>query len=161
MAKHILNTSEDDLNFILIGISCAEDQYRCVSLINDSLGIELALSDFLPLLTKDDKVFKFSLFSYIDEDLRLEFNCIPNNSNFDEPNVNQSLNTDLFSGVHLDESTKLIRELPKTDYFLLLKGDEAMIYQFKVIDKLKQIPEIIQIQSIAAQELPSKKYLIF
>jgi hypothetical protein len=119
------------------------------------------LSDYLPLLAKDEKAFKFSLYTFTDEDLRLEFNCIPNNSNFEEPNINLGQITDLFSGINLDQSTKLIRELPVTDYFLLLKGDEATIYQFKVIDKLKQIPEIIRIQSIEPNHLQSKKNLIF
>ena len=161
MAKHFLNTGEDELNFALIGIACAEDQYRMVSLLNDALNINLSLSDYLPLLAKDDKVFKFSLFRFVDEDLRLEFNCIPNNSNFDEPHIEQAQSLDLFNGLKLDESSKLIRELPKTDYFLILKGDETHSYQFKIIDKLKKIPDIIQIQTIEPQELSSRKNLIF
>lgn len=161
MAKYVLNTGEDDLNFTLLGITCAENQYQFISLLNQTLKTDLTLSDYLPLLTKGAKVFKFSLYAYVDEDLRLEFNCIPNQSNIEEPNINENQSSDLFQGINLDESTKLIRELPKTDYFLLLKGDESVVYQFKIINLLKSIPEIIQIQTIEAQDLPSKKNLIF
>ena len=161
MAKYVLNTGNDELQFVLFGITCGEDQYRLVSLINDVLNINLILSDYLPLTTKGERVFKFSLFKYADEDLRLEFNLIPNNSNFEEPNLSLSQSDDLFSGLNLDESSKLIKELPKTDYFLLLKGDETHLYQFKIIEKLKSIPEIIQIQNIEPQELSSKRNLIF
>ncbi len=161
MAKHVLNTGDDELNFTLIGIACAEDQYRMISLLNDALNIQLYLSDYLALLAKDDKVFKFSLFRFVDEDLRLEINCIPNNSNFEEPHIEQAQSLDLFNGLKLDESSKLIRELPKTDYFLMLKGDESHTHQFVVIDKLKKISEILQIQSIEPHELSSRKNLIF
>ena len=161
MAKYLLNTNEEELIFTLIGITCSEDQYRLISLINDQLNINLVLSDYLPLITKDDRVFKFSLFKFIDEDLRLEYNLIPNTSNFEEPKLSNSQMTDLFSGFNLEESSKLIKELPKTDYFLILKGDETHLFQFKIIEKLKNINEIIQIQTIEQHDLSSKKNLIF
>lgn len=161
MAKHVLNSSEEELNFALVGITSPEDQYRILSLINDALNINMTLSDYLPLTAKDDKIFKFSLYKFVDEDLRLEFNLIPNNSNFEEPNMMPSQTDDLFSGIAFDESSKLIKELPKTDYFLILKGDETHLYQFKIIEKLKKITEIVQIQTIEAQELSSRRNLIF
>ena len=161
MAKIVLNTSEDYFDFMLFGIVCLENQYHIVSAINQHLKINLCLSDFLPFNLKDGKLFNFSLYSFQDEDLGITFQLIPNNSNFEEPNINDIKSNDLFAEVDVDESVKLIKELPKTDYFLLVKGEDIYNYQSKIIDKLKLIPEIIQVQFIEANELNSKRNLIF
>lgn len=162
MAKYVLNSSEDDLDFVLIGITCLESQYTVSALIDDALKINLFLSDYIPFNLKEGRIFKFSLYRFLDEELGLEYYFIPNTSNFEEPNINTSNSkNDLFSGIDVDESVKLIKELPKTDYFLILKGEDLHNYQYKIIDKLKTFPEIIQIQAIEPQDLPSKRNLIF
>lgn len=159
MAKHVLNTSDDDFDFVLIGISCSENQYRLVSEINDALAIDLFLSDYLPFNLKDGKIFSFSLFRFLDEELRLEYFFIPNTSNYNEPNPNSA--DDLFAGIDIDESIKLVKELPKTDYFLILKGEDLHNVQFKIMERLKTIAEIVQLQSIEPNDLQSKRNLIF
>ncbi len=161
MAKIILNTSEDYFDFMLFGIVCQENQYHIVSAINQYLKINLCLTDFLPFNLKDGKLFNFSLYSFQEEDLGITFQLIPNHSNFEEPNINDIKSNDLFAEVDVDESVKLIKELSKTDYFLLVKGEDIHIYQTKIIDKLKLISEIIQVQFIEANELTSKRNLIF
>ena len=161
MAKHVLNTSEDDLDFVVVGISCLENQYTLASLIDDALKINLVLSDYIPFNLKEGRIFKFSLYRFIDEELGLDYYFIPNTSNFEEPNINTRQTNDLFAGIDIDESVKLIKELPKTDYFLILKGEDLHNYQFKIIDKLKTRPEIIQLQAIEPHDLPSKRNLIF
>jgi hypothetical protein len=62
---------------------------------------------------------------------------------------------------NIDERMRLIKELPKTDYFLILKGEDLHNYEFKIIALLKTLPEIIQVQSIAVNELASKRNLMF
>lgn len=162
MAKHILNTGADDFDFVLLGISSSESQYRMVSLINDALGIDLFLSDYLPFSLKDSKVFRFSLYRFNDEELRLEYFFIPNNSNFDEPDASPSKDgAGLFSGLDVEEAVKLIKELPKTDFFLLLKGEDLHHVQFKIAERLKKIEAIVQLQTIEAHDLPSRRNLIF
>lgn len=161
MAKHVLNTSQDDLDFALLGISSLENQYAMLARINDVLRTSLVLSDYIPYSLKDGKIFRFSLYHFMDEDLGLEYFMIPNASNFEEPNMNASGTNDLFSGMDVDESVKLVKELPKTDYFLILKGEDIHQYKFKVLDKLKAIEEVIQVQTIEAADLPSRRNLIF
>ncbi len=162
MAKHILNTGDDDFDFVLLGITSSESQYRMVSLINDAVGINLFLSDYLPFSLKDSKVFRFSLYRFSDEELRLEYFFIPNNSNFEEPSsVPVNENAGLFSGHDVQETVKLIKELPKTDFFLLLKGEDLHHVQFKIAERLKKIEEIVQLQTIEPHELPSRRNLIF
>lgn len=161
MAKHFLNTSDEDFDFVLIGITCSENQYRIASLVNDALDIELFLSDYLPFNLKDGKLFRFSLFRFTDDELRLDYFLIPNNSNFDEPTLNPIGMDDLFAGIEVEQSVKLVKELPKTDYFILLKGEELHTVRFKIMERLKGIAEIIQLQAIEPSELPSKRNLIF
>ncbi len=160
MAKHVLNSSEDDLDFVLIGISCLEDQYTTVAAIDEALKIKMFLSDYIPFNLKEGRIFKFSLFRFPDEELGLDYFFIPNNSNLEEPNITSGGN-DLFAGIDVDESMRLIKELPKTDYFLLLKGEDLHNYQYKIIDKLRSVSEFIQVLPIEPQDLPSRRNLIF
>lgn len=161
MAKHFLHNPSEDQDYVLIGINCLENQYVLSSLISDVLKIDLFLSDYIPFNLKEGRVFNFSLYRYSDEDMGLDYFLISNTSNFEEPNLNLSQNNDLFAGQDVDESVKLIHELPKTDYFLIMKGEDLHNYQFKVIEKLKTQEEIIQIQAIEPKELPSRRNLIF
>jgi len=161
LAKHILNSAGDELDFFLVGIVCPEDQYRMISLINDALGTDLLLTTFIPFDMKMGQAFTFSLFSYTDEELGIHYDVIPNNSNFEEPNINQGSAPNLFSDVGVDESVKLIKELPKTDYFLILKGEDLHMHQFRILDRLKTIGAIVQLQPIQAADLPSRRNLIF
>lgn len=167
MAKHVLQNSDDEIDFVLIGLSTSENQYVLVSLIDRNLNINLRLSDHVPFALKDSKLFHFSLYHFLDEEIGLEYFFISNSSNFEVPiaigtNPNSAGSEgDLFSGIEVDESVKLIKELPKTDYFLILKGEDLHNYQFKIIQKLKTLPEIIQIQAIEPIDLPSRRNLIF
>lgn len=161
MAKYVLNNTPDELDFVLIGIACLENQYYVTSLINDALQINLFLSDYIPFNLKEGKVFKFSLYRFLDEDLGLEYFFIPNTSNFEEPNMHADKKNDLFASIDVDESVRLIKELPKTDYFLMLKGEDLHNYQFKIIEKLKSFPVLMQVQAIEPIELPSRRNLIF
>jgi len=161
LAKHFLNTSDDDLDFKLLGIVCPGDQYQVVSAISSVLKINLVLSDYIPFNLKDGKIFKFSLYHFIDDELGLEYFFIPNTSNFEEPNMNLHHGNDLFAGLEVDEEVKLVKELPKTDYFLILKGEELFNHQHKIVDKLKTIIDIIQVQTIEPNDLPSRRNLIF
>lgn len=160
MAKHFLDT-HDDFDFALLSIVCQENQYVMFSVINDVLKIDLRLSDYVPFNLKDGKLFKFSLYHFVDEELGLEYFLVPNTSNFAEPNINAASSNDLFNDLVVDERAKLVKELPKTDYFLILKGEDIHHYQFKVMEKLKTLSEVIQIQSIVANDLASKRNLIF
>jgi len=70
---------------------------------------------------------------------------------------------DLFSllNENIDESSRLIPELTKTDYLLLIKGDEYYHHSYKITDALKKIQGIVQIQEIIPDKLASKSNLIF
>ena len=148
---------------MLLGMVCPENQYHVVSAINDALHIGLRLDNYVPFNLKDGKLFKFSLYHFMDEDLGLDYFFVPNSSNFEEPNANapQDILGDLFAGHEVDEQVKLVKELPKTDYFLIVKGEELHNYSHKIIEKIKAIEELIQVQTIEPNDLPSRRNLIF
>jgi hypothetical protein len=162
LAKHVLDTT-DDFDFALLGLMCPDNQYFVFSAINDALKINLHLSDYVPFNLKDGKLFKFSLYHFMDEELGIEYFLIPNASNFNEPNIHtaETKANDLFKELEVDERAKLVKELPKTDYFLILKGEDIHHYQYKIAEKLKTIPELVQVQILQINDLPSKRNLIF
>jgi len=162
MAKaHVLNINEEDYEFALIGLSLIKDHYEAVVAINEALLIHLELGNTFPLSLSTKKVFRFSMFNYTDSDIGLEYLFIPNASNFNEPNINVPSNNNLFSGLEVEERSLLVRELPKTDYFLILKGEEIEQHKHKVIQKLKSIKDLLSVQLIDVSELPSRNHLVF
>jgi hypothetical protein len=160
LAKHYLHSGEGDLDFLLFGIVCQENQYRALSLLDDALGIELALSEYLPFELKHEKVFTFSLYYYHDEEFGIEYFFIPNASNY--PGETATVNTtDLFSEVDVEERVKLIKELPQTDYFLIAKGEHASSHRHKIMSCLKKVTGFSRVQSVEPADLPSSRNLIF
>ena len=160
MAKHTLDSDGGEPDFALLGITCAEDQYRVVTLINDSLNIELRLGSYVPMTLKKGQVYNFSLFRHEDKNTGMEYFLLPNSSNFEPPGARTS-DGDLFAGQDIDESTRLIKELPKTDFFLMLKGELREPYKYKVLSILRQVGDFTQVQAIEPESLPSRKNLIF
>lgn len=163
MAKHVLHNDPEDFNFLLFGIACSENQYVLASAINDILKIDLRLEDYIDLSHRMGKDFKFSFYNFIDEEFNLEYNLIPNRSNYVAKENNEVKDGDLFSmfNENVDESSRLIPELTKTDYLLLIKGDEHYNFTYKITEALKKIPEIISLQEIIPEKLSNKNNLIF
>ncbi len=161
MAKYVLTASEDTFDFSLFGLRFNDNQYRIVNHLNTLFRIDLTLSDYLQLHLKNGKAFQFSLFQYIDEELGLEYNLIPNKSNLQEPTFGQSRsNLDLFNEVDVDESTLIIPELPQIDFFLMLKGEGLFQYEDSLLNILKTSTELLSVKEIYADDLPSKRNLI-
>ncbi|MBL7902314.1 MAG: IPExxxVDY family protein [Bacteroidia bacterium] len=162
MAKpHVLNINDEDFEFALLGLSILKDQYETAITINNTLLIRLELNNHFSLALKDNKLFRFSLFSYFDKEFGIEYLLVPNASNFEEPNLNAAANADLFSEIAVEERSLLIKELPKTDYFLILKGEEIEGHKHKIIQRLKTMDDLLSVQLIDVSELPSKSHLVF
>lgn len=161
MAKYTLSALDDTIDFAVIGISCAEEQYAAVAIVDELLGIQLQLVDYVSYMLKDNKLFLFSLFQYEDDQLGLHYSFIPNLSNFEAQGKDTATASDLFGAVEVEERLRLIKELPKTDYFLLLKGEALSHYSLHIANLLRQSSEIVQVTGIDAQDLPSRRNLIF
>ncbi len=163
MAKYVLDTKADDFNFLLIGIGCNNNQYVLANAINEVLQIDLQLENYIDLSHKIGKEFKFSFYSFLDEEFNIEYNLIPNRSNNSQSSEDTKVASDLFSAFNetIDESSRLIPELTKTDFLLLVKGDEFYHYSYKITEALKKIQDIITIQEIIPDNLSSRNNLIF
>jgi hypothetical protein len=68
---------------------------------------------------------------------------------------------DLFASQAVEERARLIKELPKTDYFLIVRGESLEIYEYKVVEVLKGVADFTQIQQIQVDELKNASNLIF
>ncbi len=162
MAKYILHSDVNLFDFVLIGITSPENQYVIVNNINESLNIDLALSQTLRSASKDTDLFDFSVYSYLDEELGLEYCLLPNKSNH-RPKQKARPVYDLFaeSKQAIEQSILLIGELPHTNYFLILKGESAIHEQYNIYKLLRKIECVEQVHEIIPDKLPSKNNLIF
>lgn len=162
MAKHILHTTQDIFDFVLLGIGSADNQYVLVNNINEGLGIELSLNQNLHFTFKKHDLFEFSVYHYSDDELAIEYYLVPNKSN-NKPTQSGGGSPDLFSNSRetVEESALLISELPHTNYFLMLKGDNAIHEQYKVFKFLKEIHGIMHVHEIIPEKLQSRNNLIF
>ena len=116
----------------------------------------------LATVSLQNKVFSFSLFSFLDEDLGIDYVFIPNLSNFETQSTLNVINeNNLFKDQVIEEQVRLLNELPKTDYLIMLKGEDVINYRFKISEQLKKRNAIIQLQNIEPSTLASKRNLIF
>lgn len=155
-----MDADAEEFNFLLIGISCALNQYTVVTLLNKQLNIDLCLQSIVPYHLKGNNTFSYNLYGCEVPELYLEFNLISNLSNF-ESDVIDAASNDLFATQAVEERARLIKELPKTDYFLIVKGESLELYEYKVVEALKGVADFTQIQQIQVDELKSGSNLIF
>lgn len=162
MAKHVLHNDVNLFDFVLIGISSVEDQYVVVNNINEALHIDLSLHQTLRSASKESDLFEFSVYGFIDEDLGLEYYVVPNKSNH-RPKQKTGSAFDLFSDSkqNIEQSILLINELPRTNYFLILKGESAIHEQYNVFTLLRKIDCIEQVHEIIPEKLQSRNNLVF
>ena len=138
MGKYTLEI-EYDYDFVLIGISSHEKDYRICWAINNKLQLDLIKTE--PLEIKDkkqDELSHFSLFSFERPDEFMEYFIIANRS----------------------EKGLLIPEQKQMDYFFIIRGE---IENDAVMEIIRQIKEINLVQTafrIDVSSLKSKQNLI-
>ena len=138
MGKHTLEI-EYDYDFVLIGISSHEKDYRICWALNNQLGLNLIKTDALEIKDKKqvDPSF-FSLFSFELPDEFMEYFIIANRS----------------------EKGLLIPEQKQVDYFFIIRGE---IENDKVMDMIRLIKESSLVQTafrVDVNALKSKQNLI-
>ena len=112
MGKYTLEI-EYDYDFVLIGISSHEKDYRICWAINNQLGLNLTKTDALEIKDKkQDEPSHFSLFSFELPDEFMEYFIIANRS----------------------EKGLLIPEQKQVDYFFIIRGE---IEDEKVMEMIK------------------------
>lgn len=162
MGKHTLKI-EYDYDFVLIGISSHEKDYRICWALNKILELDLTKKESLEIKSKkQDTPSFFSLFSFENTEEFLDYFVI---SNFSENKLSAANDTTLFAkgdkGSHSTEIGILIPEQKQMNYFFVIKGEVAKKERNEIIRKIKKLDFIQTAVQVDVNELKSKNNLIF
>ena len=131
---------EYDFEFLLVGISCHEKDYRICWALNKQLNIELARQDDLEIKEKKQMdVSRHALFSWADEENFIEYSFIANRSS-------QGL---------------LLPEQKQADYLMKVSGNLSAKQKEQILSDIKSIPIVLTSFSINPTSLKSKQNLVF
>jgi hypothetical protein len=162
LGKHTLEI-EYDYDFVLIGISSHEKDYRICWALNNKLGIQLVKQNSLEIKDKKQSTPSyFSFFSFDDADAFTEYSVIANFS--ESKSLALTANT-LFENTErlkdIGENDLLIPEQKQMNYFFVIRGemDEGKINE--ILKQIKSIDVVLTAIRIDAKGLKSKQNLIF
>lgn len=144
---------EDD--FSLIGIHTTLEDYKLAYLLNKNLKINFIKSKENLNFEKTEKPSSFSIFNYYNKEYDSDWVLIANSSKRE----NQTESNELL----LTTETKiyLIPEKKKVDFFIKVSGELEFDFVTKIIDKVKNIEQVITSYPIDKNTLKSKDFLIF
>ena len=163
MGKHTLEI-EYDYDFVLIGISSHEKDYRLCWMMNNKLGLELAKANSLEIKgKKQDTPSFFSLFTYENPEAFMEYAVIANWSESKSLVINEDslFDADKIKDRNHSENEWLIPEHKQMNYFFIIKGE---IEEKEINEIIKKIKELDVVQTgirIDATQLKSKQNIIF
>jgi len=159
MALHKLQVDDfyDD-SYTLIAIHCRLDDYRLAYLLNKHLELRLERKE-------QDIDFKYlessySIFEWDNETEYMLWNLISNVCKKEEDSL-------LSSGTLFDDNEKvlktfyLIPEYKKVDFFLKISEESHSFDENLILNKLKNIPQIITSYTVDPLKIKSKDHLIF
>jgi len=152
MAKHVLSFDLDDEPLTIIAVHSGEDDYRLVYWLNKILNLRLQRE-------AQDLEFANRIFApwYVFEN-ELEFTrfvLLPNKIEGDT--ADQGI--DLFSG-GFKQVYYVLPEFKKANYLLKIEG-ASDIDLTEILNKLKDLPEIVMAYALNSQQIKSRTNLIF
>ncbi|TND10193.1 MAG: hypothetical protein FD123_441 [Bacteroidetes bacterium] len=131
---------EYDYDFILIGISCHEKDYRLCWAMNQALSIDMARAEPLQIsLKKEDPPASFSLYAH----------------------ENPENDTACFIVGNRSGSGLLVPEQKHADYFFTAKGPFGKDDEARMLQAIKNIPFVLTAFALVPAELKSKQNLVF
>lgn len=147
-----LSILDFEVDYSLIGIHSAEEDYRLAYLLNKYLQTKLIRSD--KVLDFKNSDVKFPFFMYCEKSSYLNYYFINNKYT----HFIKFENEGLFKGN--DTVSYLIPEKKNIDYFLKIEGSTDQKFTQNIIEQLKRINQIITSYSIEPSTLKSKDNLI-
>jgi hypothetical protein len=162
LGKHTLKI-EYDFDFVLIGISSQEKDYRICWALNKALELDLTKRESLEIKSKkQDTPSFFSLFNYENKDDFMDYFVI---ANLSENKLFASKDDTLFGkGVKESQSTEngiLIPEQKHVNYFFIIRGEIGKKEIKEMIQKIKKLDLVLNAAVIDVSALKSKNNLIF
>jgi Cft2 family RNA processing exonuclease len=156
---------EYDYDFVLIGISSHEKDYRFCWALNNKLKLELSKKESLEIKGKKQVTPSyFSFFTFDDKDQYTEYSVI---ANFSESKSLATAEDTLFGKAdvskHNDQSENefLIPEHKKMNYFFVINGERDDEEVEALIQQIKEIDIVLTAIRIDPKTLRSKQNLIF
>ena len=137
--KHILSF-EDEIDFEMIGICSHHSDYRLVWGINDKIKLKLVKSDddFCNTNRKGETISEHSMYTFIDEENRLEYYLVKNKS----------------------QGKLVIPEKGAIDYFLFLCNNTSIELDVLLKD-LKGVASVLAAYEFDPAEIPSTENIVF
>jgi len=162
LGKHTLEI-QYDYDFVLIGISSHEKDYRLCWALNNKFGLELIKVDSLEIKGKKQETPSFfSLFTFDHPDGFLEYTVVANLSESKSGSIKE---TDLFGSqlkAHShSENEFLIPEHKQMNYFFVVKGEVEESATEAMVKKMKEIDIVLTAIPIDVSQLKSKHNLVF
>ena len=145
--------SNDD--YTLIGIHTTLGEYKLAYLLNQYLQIKFNRANYDLDFVKKGSQSSYTVYEYTNAKLCQDWFLIANVYK----SILESESISLFN--QSDSITRLIPEKKKVDFFLKLEGDFDYDSILKIIEVIKQIPQIITSYQIEVNSLKSKDFLIF
>lgn len=164
MAKHTLDI-EYDYEFVLIGISSHEKDYRICWALNNKLNLELIKQNSLEIKDKKQNTPSFfSFFVFDDVDAFTEYSVV---ANFSESKSFALTENTLFGNEgksksgHQGDNDLLIPEQKQMNYFFVVRGEIEDDEVDRLIKEIKEIDIVLTAIRIDVKSLKSKQNLIF
>ncbi|MBK7181593.1 MAG: IPExxxVDY family protein [Bacteroidetes bacterium] len=158
MAKHTLEI-EFDYDFVLIGISSHEKDYRLCWTVNNALNLQLSKQESLEIKgRKQTTPSFFSFFLFEKQDEFIDYAIIANLS--ESKTVEQTTST-LFDALDESDNEYLIPEQKQMNYFFLIRGEIENEEVNEIIQQIKEIENVQTAVRIDVKSLRSKQNLIF
>lgn len=162
MAVHKLHIDEfDEIDYQLIAIHTALEDYRLAYYINQNLLITLKKSNCNIQISSLDGETQFTRFIFEDEKAGVSYDLIQNKNDIvlSSQRVNQGLFAE--SNTHFSTKIYLIPEFKKVDYFLKIDNSSKITDISEIMGHLKKIDRISTVYSVDAEKIKSKNNLIF
>ena len=141
--------------YSLIGIHTALEDFKLAYLLNKSLGTSFYKSREDLNFENQRKKASFSIFNYASVKYDFDWFLIANSSKRE----NQTESNELL--LTTETKTYLIPEKKKVDFFIKVSGELGFDFITKIIDKVKNIEQVITSYPIDKNTLKSKDFLIF
>jgi len=161
LGKHTLEI-EYDYDFVLIGISSHEKDYRFCWALNNKLKLELSKKESLEIKGKKQTTPSyFSFFTFEDSDQYKEYTVLANFSESKSLAVNEN---NLFGSSEKSKQSEnefLIPEHKQMNYLFVIHGELEDEQVEELIQKIKEIEIVLTAIRIDPKSLKSKQNLIF
>ena len=162
MTVHKLDLGEfDEIDYNLIAIHTALEDYRLAYFINQKLPIILGKSNDEVQINIKEGETKFSRFYYYDSENEISWNLVQNKNEVFQDKKDSTVN--LFSTISMEISTKvyLLPEFKKADYFLKIENTQDCMNMQEIRTILNSIDSVSTVYSVDTNQIKSKNNLIF